>query len=74
MSRAPTSKADRSRPASERPQAGPDQHSRFVELARELGCDDDEAAFEQAVKKVARAGHSTVVGPRKEVAPDLKKD
>ena len=29
------------------------QHDRFKELARELGCDEDEAAFEAALKKLA---------------------
>jgi hypothetical protein len=29
------------------------QHQRFKELARELGCDADEAAFDAALKKVA---------------------
>jgi len=31
------------------------QIDRFKELARELGCDEDEAAFEAALKKVAEA-------------------
>ena len=35
-----------------RPVAG-DQIDRFKALARELGCDEDEAAFEAALKKVA---------------------
>ncbi len=29
------------------------QIDRFKELARELGCDEDEAAFDEALKKVA---------------------
>jgi hypothetical protein len=32
-----------------------DQVDRFKELARELGCDEGEAAFEAALKKVAEA-------------------
>lgn len=32
-----------------------DQIDRFKELARELGCDEDEATFEAALKKVAGA-------------------
>jgi hypothetical protein len=32
-----------------------DQIDRFKELARELGCDEDEAAFEAALKKVAES-------------------
>lgn len=31
------------------------QHERFIETARELGCDEDEAAFDEKLKKVA--GH-----------------
>ena len=30
------------------------QHDRFKQLARELGCDEDEAAFEEALRKVAK--------------------
>ena len=32
----------------------PDQSVRFIEAARELGCDESPDAFEVAVKKVAR--------------------
>jgi hypothetical protein len=31
------------------------QIDRFKELARELGCDEDEAAFEGALKRVAES-------------------
>lgn len=31
-----------------------DQYERFKEAARELGCDDSEEAFDEALKKVAR--------------------
>jgi hypothetical protein len=31
----------------------PDQIDRFEALARELGCDEDEASFEAALKKIA---------------------
>ena len=30
-----------------------DQHKRFVEKARELGCDDDEGRFNDRLKKIA---------------------
>ena len=30
------------------------QHERFVEAARQLGCDEDEAAFEEKLKDIAR--------------------
>lgn len=36
----------------------------FIKAARELGCDEDEAAFEAAVRKVAKA---------KPKAPDEKR-
>ncbi len=31
------------------------QIDRFKELARELGCDEDEAAFDAAVKKLSKS-------------------
>ena len=34
------------------------QHARFIETARALGCDEDEAAFDEKLK--------AVVGPKKE--------
>ena len=37
-------------------QDDPAKIERFKALARELGCDEDEAAFEAALKKVADAG------------------
>jgi hypothetical protein len=30
------------------------QYQEFVKAARELGCDDDEAHFEEKLKKIAR--------------------
>jgi hypothetical protein len=41
------------------------QHKRFKELARELGCDEDEAAFDQALKKVAESGPAPKHEPKK---------
>ena len=32
-----------------------DQHQRFVETARELGCDEDPEAFKRAVRQIAKA-------------------
>ncbi|HEY8098519.1 MAG TPA: hypothetical protein VIE65_20840 [Methylobacter sp.] len=32
----------------------PDQSKKFIEAARELGCDDDPAHFDEVLKKVAR--------------------
>jgi hypothetical protein len=34
---------------------GDAQHRKFVELARELGCNEDEAAFEAALNKLAES-------------------
>jgi hypothetical protein len=31
----------------------PEQYKRFVETARELGCDEDEAAFEEKLRRIA---------------------
>lgn len=32
------------------------QHDKFKEAAKELGCDEDEARFDDTVKKLAKAG------------------
>jgi len=36
------------------------QHDRFIEAARALGCDEDEAAFDEKLKRIARhkPGHT----------------
>ena len=31
------------------------QRKRFIETARELGCDEDEAAFDEKLRKIATA-------------------
>ncbi len=31
-----------------------EQHARFIETARALGCDEDEAAFDEKLKAIAR--------------------
>ena len=46
-----------------------DQVLRFKELARELGCDEDEAAFEEALRKLAEAGHQPKHKPKKQAKP-----
>ena len=46
------------RPSDERPQA-----DKFVDLARELECDDDEAAFDERLKKLATAPKPTTPEP-----------
>lgn len=33
----------------------PGQSKRFIETARELGCDEDEAAFDEKLKRIATA-------------------
>jgi hypothetical protein len=35
-------------------QSDPSQYDRFIETARQLGCDEDEAAFDEKLKKIAR--------------------
>ena len=54
-----------------RPQTKSDvaQHDRFKELARELGCDEDEAAFEKALREVARSGPAAKHEPKKQKNP-----
>jgi RNA processing factor Prp31 len=37
-----------------RPAAGAAQIDRFREKARELGCDEDEAAFDEKLRQIAR--------------------
>jgi hypothetical protein len=41
---------------------------RFKEPARELGCDEEEAAFEAALKKVAETPHQPKHEPKKRKA------
>lgn len=45
-----------------------DQHARFIETARALGCDEDEAAFDEKLKLAVR--HKPKVKP--EVKPPRK--
>lgn len=46
------------------------QHDRFKELARELGCDEDEEAFEEALRKVATAPRQPKHVPKKRKAKE----
>jgi hypothetical protein len=39
--------------------SGLDQHKRFVETARELGCDEDEAAFDEKLRRIASVKPAT---------------
>ena len=43
------------RQPAKRGEASPDQSRRFIETARELGCDEDPEAFKRAVRKLAKA-------------------
>ena len=36
------------------PESGAEQHQRFVEAARELGCDESEERFDETLKRVAK--------------------
>ena len=38
-----------------RPEKPSTQSEKFIEAARELGCDENESAFDEIVKKVAKA-------------------
>jgi hypothetical protein len=40
-----------------------DQHRRFIETARELGCDEDEAAFDEKLKRIATGKAKTKTSP-----------
>jgi hypothetical protein len=49
------------------PKTKPDKQSeRFIEKARELGCDEDEASFEKRLKKIA---NTQTADATKEEAP-----
>jgi len=41
--------------SNEQPAIGKTQHERFIETARELGCDEDEAAFDEKLRRIATA-------------------
>ncbi len=45
------------------------QRSRFIETARELGCDEDEAVFDEALGKVASSPPPKSVKQRKTKKP-----
>ncbi len=45
-----------------------DQHVRFVEKARSLGCDEDEAAFDEKLKGIARVQEK---GRKSDATPPL---
>jgi hypothetical protein len=41
-----------------------DQYKRFVETARELACDEDEAAFDEKLRRIASVKPATPKPPR----------
>ena len=47
-----------------RPASPEDQHKRFVDTARELGCDEDEAAFDEKLRRIASVKPATTKPPR----------
>ena len=51
---------------------GKNQKDRFIEAARELGCDDDEAAFKKRLKKLTSAPPPKSVEKRKAKKPTKK--
>jgi hypothetical protein len=46
-----------------------DQSKRFIETARELGCDEDEAAFDEKLKRIARARPKPLASTPKQKPP-----
>ena len=48
----------------ERPASATAQRDRFIEAARELGCDEDEAAFKEKLAVIARQKPKDKAGPQ----------
>lgn len=49
----------------------PAQSERFIEAARELGCDEDEAAFDEKLKRISEQKPPPSEGkPKKEKPPE----
>lgn len=44
----------------------PSQPNKFRDLARKLGCDEDEARFEDQVRKIAKDGREPKPAPKAE--------
>lgn len=47
----------------------PSQRDRFIEAARKLGCDEDEAAFDEKLKVIARHKPKLPATPQAEPDP-----
>jgi hypothetical protein len=50
-----------------------DQRRKFIKAARELGCDEDEDAFDKALRKIASEKPPASVQKRKQAAPKRAK-
>ena len=48
------------------------QLERFQETARQLGCDEDEAAFDEKLKMIGRQKHKDGVKPAREDSDSIK--
>lgn len=48
------------------------QHARFIETARALGCDENEAAFDEKLKVIARHKPKTDEPTRAPLKPRLR--
>ena len=55
------------------PQKGKSKVEKFIEAARELGCDEDEDAFKNRLKKLASAPPPASVQLRKPQATKVKR-
>jgi hypothetical protein len=47
-------KSSKKRATKNQPSANPDQRAAFIEAARKAGCSEDEAVFDENLKKIAR--------------------
>jgi hypothetical protein len=48
-----------------KPSPDKNQSAKFKAAARELGCDEDEAAFEKRLRKIAKAAPPKDVSPKR---------
>jgi hypothetical protein len=54
----------------------PNQSDEFERIARELGCDEDEARFNEKLKRIAREGGKKPEAekPKRQSAPSSRKE
>ncbi len=50
----------------------PEQSRRFIEAARELGCDEDLARFQETLRRIARAKPKREPPPEHRTRPEPK--